>query len=106
MAQKNLIAEVQTTIEAPIDKVWAAIVDPATIKEYMFGTTVPANYHTVTIELTVKDEQTIVSLSQDNNATQQEKEHSEHNWMMMLTGLKNLLDNSAIYYQRQKPKTT
>jgi len=44
MAPKNLIAEVQTTIEAPIDKVWAAIVDPATIKEYMFGTTVISDW--------------------------------------------------------------
>jgi uncharacterized protein YndB with AHSA1/START domain len=35
----------------------------------------PENYHTVTIELSPKGKQTIVSLSQDNNATEPEREH-------------------------------
>jgi uncharacterized protein YndB with AHSA1/START domain len=50
------------------------------------------NYHTVTIELSSKGTQTRVSLSQDNNATEQEREHSEKNWKTMLTDLKKLLE--------------
>lgn len=50
------------------------------------------NYHTVTIELSSKGTQTLVSLSQDNNTTEQDREHSEKNWKMMLTGLKKLLE--------------
>ena len=36
----------------------------------------PENYHTVTIGLSAKNGATTVSLSQDNNATEQEREHS------------------------------
>ncbi len=49
---------------------------------------VPENYHTVTIELSNDVIQTTVSLSQDNNETEQEREHSEKNWRMMLEELK------------------
>jgi uncharacterized protein YndB with AHSA1/START domain len=52
----------------------------------------PENYHTVTIELSKKGTQTLVSLSQDNNLTDEEREHSEKNWKMMLEGLKKLLE--------------
>jgi uncharacterized protein YndB with AHSA1/START domain len=48
----------------------------------------PENYHTVTIELTDKGDQTLVVLSQDNNATEEAREHSAKNWGMMLAGLK------------------
>jgi uncharacterized protein YndB with AHSA1/START domain len=54
---------------------------------------VPENYHTVTIELSGQGRQTNVSLSQDNNATEQDREHSEKNWQMMLEGLKKLLES-------------
>ena len=50
----------------------------------------PENYHTVTIELSGQGKQTNVSLSQDNNATEQDREHSEKNWQMMLEGLQKL----------------
>ena len=56
---------------------------------------VPANYHTVTIELSRQGTQTKVSLSQDNNATDEAREHSEKNWKMMLEGLKKLLEKSS-----------
>ncbi|QHT70639.1 SRPBCC domain-containing protein [Rhodocytophaga rosea] len=56
---------------------------------------IPENYHTVTIELTDRDSQTLISLSQDKNATQQAKEESEKNWTMMLTGLKKLLEEKG-----------
>lgn len=64
---------------------------------------VPENYHTVTVELAdtrlagatgQEGTQTIVTLSQDKNATEQEKEHSEQNWMMMLSALKKLLEEN------------
>jgi uncharacterized protein YndB with AHSA1/START domain len=52
----------------------------------------PENYHTVTIELSNDGTQTAVSLSQDGNATEEAREHSEKNWIMMLDGLKELLE--------------
>lgn len=53
---------------------------------------VPENYHTVTIELSSDGSQTTVTLSQDNNETEEAREHSEKNWRMMLEGLKKLLE--------------
>lgn len=54
---------------------------------------VPENYHTVTIELSADEDRTHITLSQDNNATQEEREHSEKNWEMVLDGLKKLLES-------------
>jgi len=53
---------------------------------------VPEHYHTVTIELSPKGTGTILMLSQDNNSTEEDREHSEKNWGMMLTGLKKFLE--------------
>lgn len=53
---------------------------------------VPENYHTVTIELTSDGAQTTVTLSQDNNATEEAREHSEKNWQMMIDSLKKILE--------------
>jgi Activator of Hsp90 ATPase homolog 1-like protein len=50
------------------------------------------NYHTVTIELWHTPPITHVSLSQDNNASEQSREHSEKNWQTVLSGLKALLE--------------
>jgi uncharacterized protein YndB with AHSA1/START domain len=55
----------------------------------------PENYHTVTIELSSQRDQTVVSLSQDNNATKEAREHSEKNWTMMLSSLKKLLESAG-----------
>lgn len=52
----------------------------------------PENYHTVTIELEPEGSKTRVSLSQDNNATDDERKHSEENWSKMLESLKKLLE--------------
>jgi len=52
----------------------------------------PENYHTVTIELSAEGAQTRISLSQDNNPTEQARKHSENNWVMMLESLKKLLE--------------
>ena len=139
---KNLVARASVTINASSDRVWNALVEPESIKQYMFGTDVvtdwregapitwkgewqgksyedkgvilqfkpgrkiryshfsplsghpdrPENYHTVTIELSVEGIQTRVSLTQDNNPTEQARDHSEKNWGMMLTGLKKFLE--------------
>jgi uncharacterized protein YndB with AHSA1/START domain len=139
---KKLIAKASTTIHAPVAKVWDALINPATIKQYMFGTNVvsdwkkgspivfkgewqgrkyedkgvildlqpqrklsyshfsplsglpekPENFHTVTIDLVDRGRQTLVALSQDNNADEKEREHSQKNWETMLSGLKKLLE--------------
>jgi uncharacterized protein YndB with AHSA1/START domain len=138
------VAKASTTIDAPAAKVWDALVNPAAIKQYMFGTDMtsdftpgstvkwkgewegrayedkgeilriepehlleythfsplaglpdaPENYHTVTIELSGDGAKTNVALSQDNNATDEEREHSEKNWRMMLEGLKKFVESN------------
>src|SRR6266852_4565491 len=52
----------------------------------------PENYHTVTIDLVKQGDQTLVTLTQDNNPSEEAKQHSEKNWGMMLAGLKKLLE--------------
>jgi len=144
MISTNNIAKAETIIHVSADKVWNALINPETIKKYMFGTTVisdwkegskiiwkgewegksyedkgkilrlepkkqlqyshfslqsglkdlPENYHIVTIDLLEKDNQTVVTLTQDNNADEKAKEHSEKNWKMMLDSLKKLLEQS------------
>ena len=140
--KNTFIANAQVDINAPIAKVWDALVNPQKIRQYMFGTNavsdweegapivwkgewegkpyedkgvilklkpervlqyshfsplsgqpdVPENYHTVTIELSTKGAGTIVTLSQDNNATEEDREHSEQNWAMMLASLREFLE--------------
>ena len=136
--ETNLIATASIHINAPRERVWNALVDPAGIKQYMFGTNVvsdwhegspilwkgewqgkpyedkgvilqldprhtlqyshfsplsglpdrPENYHTVTIRLEAVGNGTRVVLSQDKNATEEERSHSSTNWEVMLKGLK------------------
>ena len=52
----------------------------------------PENYHTVTIELAEAGGLTHVALAQDNNASEEARDHSEKNWGMMLASLKKLLE--------------
>ena len=142
-ATTSYLAKAAATINAPVDKVWDALINPGMIKKYMFGADVqsdwregsriawrgewegktfedkgvilrlkpkrklqyshfspgkglediPENYHIVTIELAEKDDQTLVSLTQDNNANKQAKDHSEKNWAMMLDNLRKLLED-------------
>ena len=54
---------------------------------------VPENYHTVTIELSPAGKGTRVSLSQDNNETEEERSHSQENWEMMLAELKKYVES-------------
>ena len=53
---------------------------------------VPANYHTLTIELSPEEKGTLLRLSQDNNSTEEDREHSEKMWGMMLTGIKKVVE--------------
>ena len=52
----------------------------------------PENYHTVAYQLSEKDGKTKVTITQDKNASEEEKEHSEKNWSVMLIGLKKMLE--------------
>jgi uncharacterized protein YndB with AHSA1/START domain len=52
----------------------------------------PENYHTVTYTLNEKGNSTEVTITQDNNATEEEKAHSEKNWRTVLDGMKKLLE--------------
>ncbi len=138
----NLIARASIRIHAPGEKVWDALVNPAAIRQYMFGTTVvsdwregspivwkgewqgkpyadkgvilqlkpgrvlqyshfsplaglpdtPENYHHVTVELAAEGNQTLVSLAQDNNDSEEEQAHSQQNWEMMLAALKKFVE--------------
>ena len=54
----------------------------------------PGNYHTLLYELEETHGTTHVSLSQDNNASEQEAEHSRGNWETMLAGLKDVVEAS------------
>lgn len=142
MSNESLIANASINIDAPKDKVWAALVDPKAIKQYMFGTDLtsdfregspitwkgvwqgrayedkgtvlqvkpgevlqythfsplaglpdkPENYHTVTIRIASAGDGTRVSLSQDNNSTEEDRKHSEDNWKMMLGKLKEYVE--------------
>lgn len=140
--KQDLIARSSVTIDAPKEAVWEALVDPASIKKYMFGSDVisdwrqgssivwrgewkgksyedkgvildlkpgqllryshfsplsgvpdePENYHTVTIDLARDGDKTRVSLTQDNNDTEESRDHSQKNWETMLDSLKKLLE--------------
>ena len=52
----------------------------------------PANYHTLLYELREEGGRTRLSLSQSNNATEEEAEHSKGNWEQMLAGLKGVVE--------------
>ena len=54
----------------------------------------PENYHTLVYELDENDGVTTVSLSQDNNGSEEEAEHSRANWQMMLDGLKKQVEGT------------
>ena len=53
---------------------------------------VPENYNTIRYELSGSGNQTTLTISQDNNASQEEADHSAQNWEMVLQGMKKLLE--------------
>ena len=52
----------------------------------------PEHYHTVTIELSDSGEGTEITLTQDNNSSEEARVHSEKNWGTMLAMLKQYLE--------------
>jgi uncharacterized protein YndB with AHSA1/START domain len=52
----------------------------------------PESYHTVTIEVTNGRNYTHLALSQDKNPTEEERDHSQRNWVAMLGAMKRLLE--------------
>ena len=52
----------------------------------------PENYHKVSYQLSERDGKTDVTILQDNNASEEEKAHSEANWKTVLDGLKKLVE--------------
>ena len=53
---------------------------------------IPENYKTVRYELSAEGDRTRLTVTQDNNDSQEEAEHSERNWNLVLDGLKKLLE--------------
>ena len=54
----------------------------------------PENYKKVTYELEPEDGVTRLTITQDNNVNEEEKNHSEQNWNMVLKSLKELLEKN------------
>ena len=52
----------------------------------------PENYKTVQYELIPEDGGTRLTITQDNNATQDEASHSEANWNSVLDGIKKVVE--------------
>ena len=142
---ETFIAEQSITINAPASRVWHALVTPAMIKQYLFGTEtvtdwkvggpiryrgvwqgktyedkgtilafapekllettywssmsgtpdLPENYKKVTYKLTPEKGGTRLTIVQDNNATEEEKTHSERNWKIVLEGMKKIIENQS-----------
>jgi uncharacterized protein YndB with AHSA1/START domain len=54
---------------------------------------VPENYKNVSYKLHPENNGTRLTITQDNNPTQESKKHSEQNWKMVLEGLKKLVES-------------
>jgi len=52
----------------------------------------PENYQQITFDLMSQDEETILTLTQENVPNQEAKEHSEANWGMVLDQLKQIVE--------------
>src|SRR6476646_10396419 len=52
----------------------------------------PENYHTLSYMLTATGDKTLVKLSQDNNASDEEVQHSTGMWQQLLISLKKVLE--------------
>jgi hypothetical protein len=53
---------------------------------------VPESYQTVRYELATEGGGTKLTVTQDNNVTQEDASHSEQNWKIVLDGIKKLLE--------------
>ncbi len=135
-------AKAETIIQAPASRVWDALVNPAMVKQWLFGTEVisdwkegssltykgvwegkpyedkgtilkivpekllettywssfsgqpdlPENYQKVTYELTEENDETKLTITQDNVPTKESAEHSQKNWQMVIEKLRELVE--------------
>lgn len=53
---------------------------------------VPDNYSNVIYQLEATGKQTVLTISQDNNADEKSRDHSQANWQMVLQGLKKVVE--------------
>jgi len=53
---------------------------------------IPENYHTLTWTLEEAESATTVTLTQDNNDTEEAAQHSSENWQRVLAGLKKVAE--------------
>lgn len=56
---------------------------------------VPESYHTLTFTIEEAPGGTVVTLDQDNNASQEAADHSSENWRTVLEGLRTVVEKSA-----------
>jgi uncharacterized protein YndB with AHSA1/START domain len=54
----------------------------------------PDNYNLVTHRLSSRDGKTVLTISQDNIATEKEKEHATENWKMVLKKMKEVVEEA------------
>jgi len=143
---KDLVSENSIEINASVENVWDALVNPQMIKKYLLGAEVvsdwkegssitfhgeyqgktyndkgvilkiepnkileythwsdlsglpdvPENYHKVTCTLTKKNDHVILTLAQDKNKTEKEKEHSDQTWISVLSTIKKLVEEELV----------
>jgi uncharacterized protein YndB with AHSA1/START domain len=55
----------------------------------------PENYRTVTFDLSGNGNTTDITITQDNNKSEESRAHSEQNWKMILDELKKLLESDS-----------
>jgi uncharacterized protein YndB with AHSA1/START domain len=55
----------------------------------------PENYQTIIYELRPKDGRTELIITQTNVASEEQKEHSEQNWLMVLGEMKKLVEDGG-----------
>ena len=53
----------------------------------------PENYATVTYQIDPSNDETILTVTQDNNATEIARDHSQKNWDMVLESIKKLVES-------------
>ena len=142
--QDLLTATASIILNAPPEKVWNALTDPALIKQYLFGTDAhsdfkkgsaitytgewegkkyedkgtiieaipnallhttyyssmsgkedkPENYSNVYYRIEPTGRQTVLTITQDNNADQKSRDHSQANWTMVLQSFKKVVENN------------
>jgi uncharacterized protein YndB with AHSA1/START domain len=54
----------------------------------------PENYHTITYRLAERDDKTNLTLSQDNNGSDDEVEHSRTTWQAMVEDIKRIVESN------------